>query len=167
MVTILLLRHAKSRWDEGNLPDHERGLAPRGERAAPRVGHWAAMNGWLPDRVLCSTAARTVATARLFLAAAGIDPPVELRKEIYEARPSVLLALIQAQPEGGRLMLVGHNPGFHELALQLAGKGADPRLDEKFPTGALAAIEFDAPSFAEVRPGEGRLAAFALPRELE
>jgi phosphohistidine phosphatase len=166
MVTIVLLRHAKSRWDEPGVADHDRGLAPRGRRAAPLMGRWAAANRWLPDRVLCSTATRATQTALLFLKAAGIDPPVEKVAAIYEARPSTLLGLIRRQPGSGRLMLVGHNPGLQELALQLVGQGADPKLDEKLPTAALAVIEFDAPAFDGVQPGLGRLAAFVRPKDL-
>jgi phosphohistidine phosphatase len=166
MVTILLLRHAKSRWDEAGVADHDRGLAPRGRRAAPLTGSWAAAHGWLPDRVLCSTAKRAAETSRLFLGAAGIHPPVESAAQIYEASAATLLQLIQAQPGAGRLLLVGHDPGIHDLAVMLVGQGADARLDAKFPTAALAVITFDAARFDGVRPGEGRLAAFVRPKEL-
>jgi phosphohistidine phosphatase len=166
MVTILLLRHAKSRWDEPGVADHDRGLAPRGLRAAPRMGRWAKANTALPDRVLCSTAKRAAETARLFLDAAGIDPPVESVAQIYEASAATLLQLVQAQAGTGRMLLVGHDPGIHDLALMLAGQGVDARLDAKFPTAALAVIGFDAAGFDGVRPGEGRLAAFVRPKDL-
>jgi phosphohistidine phosphatase len=122
--------------------------------------------GWLPDRVLCSTAKRAAETSRLFLGAAGIHPPVESAAQIYEASAATLLQLIQAQPGAGRLLLVGHDPGIHDLAVMLVGQGADARLDAKFPTAALAVITFDAARFDGVRPGEGRLAAFVRPKEL-
>jgi len=166
MVTVLLLRHAKSRWDEPDLADHERGLAPRGLRAAPAMGRHARREGWLPDLVIASTARRAAETAKLFLEGAGLERRIEPVPQIYEATAGTLLSVLQTQPGGGSILLVGHDPGIQELALDLVGTGVDRELDRKFPTAALAVIELPAGRFAELEAGTGRLVAFVRPREL-
>ncbi|WP_222182896.1 SixA phosphatase family protein [Geminicoccus harenae] len=166
MVTVLLLRHAKSRWDEPDLADHDRGLAPRGLRAAPAMGRHAARQGWLPDRVIASTARRAAETARLFLEGAKLERRIEPVPQIYEATARTLLSLLQTQPGGDSILLVGHDPGIHDLALELVGSGVDQELDRKFPTAALAVIELPVEHFADLRSGNGRLIAFVRPREL-
>lgn len=166
MTTIYLLRHAKSRWDEPDVADHERGLAPRGQRDAPAMGRHARANGWLPDLVLCSTATRAAATAQAFLEAAGIDPEIRHVRSIYMAEADHLLSLLQ-QEKGSRIMLVGHDPGIHELALKLAGKSASRQLREKFPTAGLAVIDLPDLGTASDQSCEGTLRAFVRPKDLE
>jgi phosphohistidine phosphatase len=170
MPELLLLRHAKSRWDEPGVEDHERDLTPRGEAAAARMGVLLRERRLVPDLVLCSTARRAVRTWRL--AGAGLDPvpPTAERDDLYLAEPDRLLDL--ARRHGGaarRLLLVGHNPGMHALAVRLAGTG-DPALRAtlatKFPTAALARLGFAAPSWDAVAPGAGELLGFWRPRDL-
>ncbi|HEX2528440.1 MAG TPA: histidine phosphatase family protein [Geminicoccus sp.] len=165
MTTIYLLRHAKSRWDEPGVDDHDRGLAPRGERDAPAMGRHAAGQGWRPDLVLCSTAKRAVLTASAFLEAAGFKPELRHSRSLYLAAAPDLLNLVRQQEADG-IMLVGHDPGIHELALLLTGPHASQRLQEKFPTAALAVIAFEGRSPAEIAAGEGMLSAFVRPKDL-
>lgn len=169
MLTVLLLRHAKSRWDEPGLDDHDRGLAPRGEKAARRIGKAIAARGWRPELVLCSTARRTRDTWELVEAALPQPAPeLKLLKGLYLATPSALLAVIRRQPDAARtVVVVGHNPGLQGLAVALAGRTASSELREKYPTGALACLEFDVASWRDVAPGGGRLVAFLRPRELD
>ncbi len=168
---VLLLRHAKSNRDDPG-DDKERGLAPRGEKAAPRMGRFIAEAGLIPDRVLVSTAARARATLDLVVGAWGKDAPqVEALDELYLAEPETILRLIQGQPDRiGRVMLVGHNPGFERTAMQLIGggdAGAVEAMRSKFPTAALAQIGFRADSWADVKPGRGKLTRFQTPRNLD
>lgn len=171
MRELLLLRHAKSAWDRPGLDDHERDLAPRGRKAARRMGELVAERGLVPDLVLCSTARRAVRTLEILLEALPAPPPVERREELYLASERALLELVRAQDERvRRLMLVGHDPGFHRLALLLVGAG-DPAaiasgLLVKFPTGALCRLGFAVERWAEVAPGGARLLGFFKPREL-
>lgn len=124
------------------------------------------------DRIVSSTAARAASTARLFQE--NFDPriPITNRRDLYHADARDLLAVAMEEADGGddaRIMLVGHNPGMHDLALFLCGEG-DPdrvaRLQAKFPTGALA--EFDLPGLpvADVQPNGGRLLRFVRPKDL-
>lgn len=165
MATIYLLRHAKSRWDEPATTDHDRSLAPRGERDAPAMGAHAAAQGWLPDLVLCSTARRAVMTAEAFLEAAGAKPEVRHDRSIYMASAAHLLALLHQQ-RAASVMLVGHDPGIHDLALLLTGATSSRPLREKFSTAALAVIEFEGSTLAEIEPGTGLLTAFVRPKDL-
>jgi phosphohistidine phosphatase len=168
MLTVLLLRHAKSRWDEPGLADHDRGLAPRGEKAARRIGIALAERGWRPDLVLCSTARRTRDTWDLVEAA--LPPPapeLKLLKSLYLATPSAMLTILRRQPDGHRcVVLVGHNPGMHGLAVSLAGGSATPKLREKYPTGALARLDFAVEAWRDLAPGAGHLVEYVRPREL-
>lgn len=172
MLELLLFRHAKSRRDQPGVGDHDRGLAPRGEKAAPRMGRLLRELGRVPDRVLCSSAVRAERTWRLAAAELGPGAPrARVGRELYMAEPEQLLALIRR--EGGdarRLMLVGHNPGLHELSRLLVGEGdagMRARLAEKFPTAAVACIAFEAPGWESIAPGAGRLEAFWRPRDLD
>jgi phosphohistidine phosphatase len=172
MLELLLFRHAKSRRDQPGLKDRERDLAPRGEAAAPRMGRHLREQGRVPDRVLCSSAVRAVRTWRLAAPELGPGAPeVEIEPALYMAEPDILLDTIRRHGgDARRLMLVGHNPGLHELALLLVGEGkAGPRarLKEKFPTAAVALVVFDLPAWDRTGPRTGRLEAFWRPRDLD
>jgi phosphohistidine phosphatase len=176
MLTLILLRHAKSSWEGPGLSDFKRPLAKRGVKAAPEIGAALARLDLRPDLVLCSGAVRARETLALVLPAFGSQsPPVVYDDRLYMALPDGLLAglhAIKPDHEGHspkHVMMVGHNPSFEELALMLVGDGpADElaRLSEKFPTAAAAVITFDAESWAEVEPGAGRLNHFLTPRRL-
>ncbi|MCS6780687.1 MAG: histidine phosphatase family protein [Geminicoccaceae bacterium] len=172
MRELLLLRHAKSAWDVPGLDDHARDLAPRGKKAAKKMGALLAEKDLLPDLVLCSTAKRAVRT--LELVAEQLPRPLEVRclDALYLASEEAMLKLVRAQDDAvRRLMLVGHDPGFHRLALELVG-AADAEairtgLVQKFPTGALAHLALPIAHWAEIAPGKARLVAFYKPRELD
>lgn len=173
MKTLLLLRHAKSSWDDPALDDFDRPLNPRGRKAAPRVGAWIGERGLVPDRVLCSAARRALESWERAAPALAVDPlpPVEVVHGLYLAEPRRILALVRAQPDDvDSLLVVGHNPGFEDLARGLAVAG-DPEalagLAAGFPTAGLAVFRFPVDRWEEVGPGVGRLEAFVRPRELE
>lgn len=170
--TVLLLRHAKSRWDDPLADDFDRTLAPRGRSAAPRIAAWLDRQGLLPDFVLCSAAARAVETWQLAAAAIGRHAVVKTLRGLYMAPPSRLLSAIQHSPEtAGTVLVVGHNPGLEHLAERLVGPCSRrkplERLLAKFPTAAVAVFRFDTDDWREVRPGAGRLDAFVRPKDLD
>lgn len=174
MLTVLLLRHAKSSWDTLSLPDYDRPLAKRGQKAAPLIGAEIARLGVRPDLILCSGAARTRETVALVLPALGSSAPEVIYDDaIYMGTPTALLTLLRKLPDGGAgpktVMVVGHNPGLEEFAELLVGGGnedAQELMAEKFPTGALAVFTFDADSWADVALGEGKLVEFSTPARL-
>jgi phosphohistidine phosphatase len=170
MRTLLLLRHAKSDWADAGQDDHERPLARRGVRAAERMGAHLAEAGCVPDLVLCSTARRAVETWRLAAAALGSDAIVELDSELYLASPARILERVQRAPDRCHtLLVVGHNPGFQELAVRLAGGSRTAAAERigKFPTAALATFTLARGGWGELAPSGVRLAAFVRPSELD
>ena len=170
MKKLLLLRHAKSSWDDESLADFDRPLAPRGREAAPRMGRELARRGWLPEAVLVSPAMRTRQTWKLVAAELGTKPAVKFPTSLYEASAEALLEEIRLTPDGTEvLMLVGHNPGLEDLAKALAGEDSDSdalkRMGEKFPTAGLARFKVDGP-WAELDAGAARLSHFLRPKYL-
>jgi phosphohistidine phosphatase len=167
-MTLYLLRHAKSSWDEPGLADHDRPLAPRGRRAAKLIPKHIRSEGIAPELVLCSTARRARETFEGIASALGDDPEVRFEDGLYGASADALLARLQAIPEDVEsAMLIGHNPSIESLALLLAASGNDlDRLRSKFPTGALATLTFDVP-WAELAPGTATLTAFVRPKDLK
>jgi phosphohistidine phosphatase len=163
---LLLLRHAKSSWDDPALPDDERPLAPRGHRAAERMAEHLRSNVPHVDLVLCSSALRTRETLEGMTNAFG-DAQVAVEDELYGATDDELMERLQRVAEGSETVaLIGHNPGIHDVAIALAGSGDDlDRMRAKFPTGALAVLEFDGP-WRRLSRGGARLASFVTPKDL-
>jgi phosphohistidine phosphatase len=164
---LVLLRHAKSDWPD--VADHERPLAKRGRRDAPVVGRWLGASGYVPDAVVCSTAARAretweLASAGLGTSAPGAAPTVRYEPRVYEATVLGLLMLVREFDPGWRTaLIVGHNPGLAELTAGLAGPDAE--LPAGYPT-AFAAVLGLPGSWAEAAPGEARLIDFTVPAYL-
>lgn len=170
MLTLSLLRHAKSKWGNPHLTDHERPLSKRGTRNAEEVGLYIARNSSLPELILSSDAERARATVSRILAELDTPPEVIYDNELYLASPGILLERLRKVGSGRKhIMLVGHNPGLHALALTLTGSG-DPDIRQemamKFPTAALAIISFDDEDWSAIKPASGTLQAFITPREL-
>jgi phosphohistidine phosphatase len=165
--TLLLLRHAKSSWADPALPDVERPLAPRGEKAARSIARYLLEKRVRPDLVLCSTSRRTRQTFEAIEPSLGRDVPVEYERELYGSSAEELLARLRNVPDGiVTLLVLGHNPGLHDLALLLARSGAGlDRLREKFPTAALATL-VASESWPGLGPGAAELVDYVVPREL-
>lgn len=163
------MRHAKSSWDDPRLADHARPLNPRGRRAAAAMRTAMRSYGLVPDVVLVSSARRTLQTLEQ-LEPWDETPLVEPMDALYLANAAQMCAVLNGVAETARsVLLIGHNPGLHELALQLTGTARDPadarRLAEGFPTSALA--EFTVPgAWRALAPGGGRLHRFLAPRDL-
>jgi phosphohistidine phosphatase len=171
MLTLSLLRHAKSSWDAPGLDDFERPLARRGEDAAPRMGGFMKKQKIAPQLILCSPAVRTRQTLDLVLPYLSGAPAVAYEDALYLAAARTLLARVRKIDAGvTHAMLVGHDPGMHELAVDLAGSGeaeALAALAHKFPTAGLAVIAFEATTqWSRIAPGKGRLKQFMTPKTL-
>lgn len=173
MRQLLLLRHAKSSWDEPKLPNRDRPLNPRGRRAAAAMRQAIRDLGLEPDLVLVSPARRTMETLEA-LEPWNETPLVEPTEALYLGSATQLLNVLHGVADVVRsVLLIGHNPGLHDLALALTGPlekapagDAARRLAEGFPTGALAEFTIPAPWWG-LEPGGGRLMRFLTPRELE
>ncbi|MGE5267926.1 MAG: SixA phosphatase family protein [Deltaproteobacteria bacterium] len=171
MLTLALLRHAKSDWDVEGLPDFDRGLAPRGLAAAPAIGAEIARLGFSPDLVLCSSAKRARMT--LDLVARPMKLPskaIHHEDGLYMASARQLLDRVRQIPDDVRsAMIVGHNPGFHELNVALIGDRAaeaERAAKSKFPTCTFAVYTFDTDHWTDVGPRRGRVVHFVTPRRL-
>ncbi len=165
-----LLRHAKSSWDHPGLADHDRPLAPRGRRAAAALAEHVPDLTAPPELVLCSSATRTTETLERIRP--GLPDGVEIVVDpgVYHAWTGDLLERLRAlPPERRSVMVIGHNPGLHDLACTLVGPG-DPalleRLFDKYPTGALASLSLDGP-WSGLGPARATLDAYVVPRDLE
>jgi phosphohistidine phosphatase len=166
---LFVLRHAKSSWDDPELSDHDRPLAPRGHRAAKVIGEHIRASGLEPDLVLCSSSRRTRETLEL------VNPSGErmIEPELYAASAATVIGRLRQVPKDTTsVMMIGHNPAMQQLVLQLAGTSAAAAdahaIDEvrrKFPTGALAALTFDC-AWGELSPGSARLTSFVRPKQL-
>jgi len=172
MRQLLLLRHAKSAWANPPGPDHDRPLSPEGRRAALAMRAAMRRLGLAPDMVLVSAARRTRETLEA-LEPWDDTPLVEPMEELYLAGAPRLLQALQSVPETVRsVLLIGHNPGLHELAMTLAGAhamaggGAElQRLASGYPTAALTEFAIAGPWWA-LDAGTGRLLRFLAPRDL-
>lgn len=170
MLTLSLLRHAKSDWSTRGQGDFDRPLAQRGLEAAPRMGAYMAANDVAPALVLCSTAVRARQTLDLVLPHLAKPPKVVHDDKLYLASPNIMLAQLRKSAGAARhVLMVGHDPGMHDLAVSLAatGAGADLQaLHAKFPTAALAVLAFEVQGWDEVAPGGGHLLRFVAPKRL-
>ena len=174
MKRLYILRHAKAAPGEPGQDDHARALTLRGIADAEAMAHYLRKNGARIDRVLVSTAARTVQTADVVLRELQMPPRADYRDALYLASPGKILTLLQATPARAEaVMVIGHNPGLEELASLLAREPVRRKererrdvLEEKFPTAALAVLDFDITRWRELAPDEGVLADFVRPKDL-
>lgn len=167
---ILLLRHAKSSWDEPGLDDFDRPLAARGRRAAAVMGVYLRDEGLVPELVLCSAARRATETWDIAAHELPKGPAVERDPALYMVSADQLLKRLRKLPAAVKsVLVVGHEGGVDVLARRLVGDGAVPlrkRLGEKFPTAALVAIAVTLDDWAALAEKSGTLTRFAAPKDL-
>lgn len=171
MRRLLLLRHAKAEKSEPGTKDFARVLIDRGRKDAAKIGTYMAAHALVPDRVILSPAARTQETWKYAAAAFHPAPAAMSTEKIYDATPHSILAVIKDAPAAAHtLMVIGHNPGLHELALMLIAAGdidARERLREKLPSSGLVIIDFAFDNWNKLHPQSGRLERFISPKSLE
>ena len=171
VLTLALLRHAKSSWADPSKDDFARELAPRGIAAAHVMGGYIGQYGLQPDLVLCSSSVRTRATLDLILPYLRKPPPaLTFEDDLYLASARDLLVRLRSVPSRwSHVMMIGHNPGFHDFALALTGTGEPElraNLARKYPTAALAVVNFDADRWSTIERARGHLSAFVTPSSL-
>ncbi|MBV9457905.1 MAG: histidine phosphatase family protein [Bradyrhizobium sp.] len=172
MRRLMLLRHAKTETDAPSGRDQDRRLDERGRRDAAEIGAWIARHPPHPDFVQVSPAVRAKQTWELAWEAMKerVAPPqVEFLPDLYAAEPGQMLEIIRAASltDPKRLMVVGHNPGMHELALMLTGSGgaaASKALADNLPTSGLAVLDFATEDWNEVAFRRGKLVLFVSPK---
>ncbi|MCS6849526.1 MAG: histidine phosphatase family protein [Anaerolineae bacterium] len=146
MKKLILVRHAKSSWDDPSLPDHDRPLNDRGKRDAPKMGERLAKRGVVPDLILSSSAVRALTTAQIIAEKIGYDrKAIVVDRRIYGAQVSSLLYLIQELDDKyDKVMLFGHNPELAELAHRFSDDIED------MPTCAVVELTFDVKRWVDV-----------------
>lgn len=137
------------------------------------MGAYMRRRAYEPALVLCSTAERAKETLDLILPALANEPEIRYDRALYLAEWPLLLAEIHDAPNASPLLVVGHNPGLEQLALALALQPQNPaersraeKMAQKFPTAALAVLDFDISEWGRVKPGLGQLVDFTRPKDL-
>lgn len=171
MKKLILLRHAKSSWDDPDAADHERVLNARGRAAAPVIAAWLAERGHLPDTVLCSSAARTRETVQRMAKKVPALPAPVIEPSFYHASPGVLLDRLRLLPDDcAAAMIVGHQPGLGAMARRLSTGTVPPQCAQAFqhfPTAAAAVFEIAISGWTDLAFNTAAFVEFAKPRDLE
>jgi phosphohistidine phosphatase len=169
MLRLLLLRHAKAVPFRGSR-DHERALTERGRGDAALLGGFIAGPALAPRRAIHSGARRTKETLAIVRGKLAPGLAVAIEPRLYEGADAAFLDVIRGgAADAGPLLIVGHNPTIAEMARRLSGQGpaeALARMGAKFPTSALAVIDFEAERWDEVGEGLGELVHFVTPATL-
>ena len=170
MRRLLLFRHAKAVRSEPGMEDHPRKLVERGCKDAVKVGTYMASHALIPDRVMVSTSARTLETWKCAATAFRPAPAATPVERLYDATVHTILNIVRETAAAAHtLLVIGHNPGLHELAVMLIASGdveGRERLREKLPTSGLVIIDFAFDDWGKVHPQCGRLERFVNPKSL-
>jgi len=172
MKRLFLLRHAKAVPAETGIEDFDRTLMLSGMQDAGAMARYLGRNEYAVGLILCSSSARTTQTAELVMQ--QLDCEIEYREGLYLAEPAKIVAAVRGAPTAvSSLMVVGHNPGLEAVAAMLARepvrrkeRARHEALEEKFPTCALAILDFDVGRWRDVTPGSGKLVDFVRPKDL-
>lgn len=167
MRRLLLLRHAKTERAGLGEPDRDRKLTERGRADAPLIGAYMAHHDLVPDLALVSPAQRTQETWKMVAASFAKSPKAVTDERIYNASAARLMSLLSEPRSAGTLILVGHNPGIHDIAVELIGAGdvtIRARLTDNLPTSGLVVIDLAFDDWALLHPHAGRLERFVSPR---
>jgi len=170
MRRLLLLRHAKTERPEPGERDRDRRLTKRGREDAPLIGAYMARHGLVPDLALVSPATRAEETWALVAKALPTAPKVMEEEGIYNAGRDKLIGIIRKARDAHVLLVVGHNPGMHDLAVSLIASGdveARERVNEKLPTSGLVVIDLAFDDWSRLHPNAGRIERFVSPRLIE
>ncbi len=161
MLTLILMRHAKSSWDSPTLSDHDRPLNNRGRASAQALGDWLRSKSYAPDQALVSSAHRTQETyTRL-----NLTSDVTHTKDLYHAGSDVMLSVLKTAT-GSCVLVLGHNPGIAEFAERIVKiRPSHPRFMD-YPTGATLVVTFGAPNWSAVTWNSGTPIDFVVPRTL-
>jgi phosphohistidine phosphatase len=163
MRTLLVMRHAKSDWGEAFSSDHERPLAPRGIKAARRMGRFLSEAGTPPELVVTSTAVRALTTAELAAEAGSWGCSIVTDAALYASDPERVLGVVaEVDPEVSRLLIAGHEPTWSGLVRQLIGGGS-----VRMPTAAVACLDLADGGWADLAPGSCVLRWLVTPKMLK
>lgn len=169
---LIILRHAKSGWDDPVARDFDRPLNARGEKAARIMGTWMARNKIAPNYVIASPAVRVVQTIDTLVTGYGSRIEAQWERRIYLASSATLMDVLREVDTAHQtVLIVGHNPGLEDLVLDLVPEGEDPEfrdlVETKFPTAAIAELNLAITDWSALDRNQGRLERFTRPRDLD
>ena len=161
MKRLVLMRHAKSSWDDPLIEDHDRALNGRGRVSARVLGEWMRAQKYIPDQVLSSSALRTRETfSRL-----GFVCDAAFTRKLYLADPQVMMDVLR-DATGETVLMLGHNPGIAWFAQNIVQVPPPHSRFFDYPTCATMVTEFDVAEWREIGTGSGKAVDFVIPREL-
>ena len=160
---LILIRHAKSGWDNVYADDHARTLTDRGQKAAEAIGGWLKAQGYVPDLILTSDATRALQTTNMVKR--GLAETIATKEigMLYHAAPETIQEIANAV-DGQSIAIVGHNPGIAMAARRFVTYAPDHHRFDDYPTCATTVIEFADEDW--LKPGKGNAVDFIVPRDL-
>jgi len=162
---VILMRHAKSSWDNLDLIDHDRTLNSRGQKAATLIGNWLVENQYVPDQVICSTAVRCMETWAGVKAAIASQLEPSYERSLYHAHVGLLHKKL-SEAEGNTVLFLCHNPSVAAFAEELLETRPQDHDLYRYPTAATTVIDFDIENWSDLSLRSGKLEAFIIPRRL-
>jgi len=162
---LILIRHAKSSWNTP-LDDHARILNGRGRTSATALGRWLGAQGYVPDEVHTSDAARTLETTTLICNGFMRAPVITQHPALYHAGPDVLMSILHAAT-GPTVAIVAHNPGIAFFAEQIVAAKPDHARFFDYPTAATLVCDFEIEKWADAVARAAHVVDFIVPRDLE
>jgi len=165
MKTLIIVRHAKSSWDDAHLPDIARPLNERGERDAPRMANRLKEKNFGAHTVISSPAVRALTTCHVFVDILGFPKErVQTSKELYHAGDEMILNVVRGlkdQPVNDEVaMLFGHNPGLTDFVNNLLEEDID-----NIPTTGIVCCQLKIAKWSEVKWGCGEMEFFDYPKK--
>ncbi len=164
-LTLILMRHAKSAWDDPAQDDFDRPLNGRGRVSAPAIGDWLVQKGYLPDIVIVSGARRTVESWERMSSKLPETAVMESAPALYLAAPQILMGVLRTQ-RVPTVMMISHNPGIGQLASLLAKSAPSHPKFRQYPTAATTILQFQEDTWDDISPAQGEVLDFVVPRDL-
>ena len=165
-LSLILMRHAKSAWDDPQADDFDRTLNDRGRRAAPLIAQWLVERGHLPDKVVVSSARRAVETWERMASLMPETATMESSPALYLAGSDIILGVLRSQTAPS-VMVICHNPGIAEFARTIVKAPPDHPSFSRYPTAATTVISFEASSWSDVGWASGHVVDFVVPKDLK
>lgn len=165
-LKLILIRHAKSAWDDPLAEDHARVLNARGRSAATALGAWLAARGHVPDQIFSSDSARTEETVARILPALPTRPKLTLLSQLYHAEPDMLMDVLMGA-SGQTVAMVAHNPGIALFANRIVSAPPAHTRFSDYPTAATLVATFDAPVWGGIDWKAGQTVDFVTPHDLD
>ena len=163
--TLILIRHAKSAWNNPGLDDFDRPLNARGRASASAIGEWLFQNDRIPQKILTSGARRTVETWERMSGVFPNIPQAENLPSLYLAAASTIFSILRKQ-DADSVMVICHNPGIADFAARVVSKPPNDNRFHRYPTAATTVINFDLLDWDDLAWSSGTVVDFAVPRDL-